>query len=56
MSTLGDRWKAHKYKIRCQYFYPNKSKAEILANPPPGVNPVEWAAFVHYYQTDEMKV
>ncbi|GAU50074.1 hypothetical protein TSUD_90970, partial [Trifolium subterraneum] len=54
-STLGERWKAYKYKLRCQHFYPNKSKEEILANRPSSVPPTEWANFVTHYKDDKMK-
>lgn len=55
-SILGERWKAYKYRLRCQYFYPNKSKEEILANCPSGVDSTDWIAFVHHYKNDQMKV
>ncbi|KAJ1391629.1 putative transposase, Ptta/En/Spm, plant [Sesbania bispinosa] len=55
MSTLGERWKAYKYKLRCKHFYPNKSKEDILANPPSGVDCVDWTAFVHHYKNYHMK-
>ncbi|KAK2401027.1 hypothetical protein QL285_050662 [Trifolium repens] len=54
-STLGERWKAYKYKLRCQHFYPNKSKEEILANRPSFVPPTEWVTFVNHYKNDQMK-
>ncbi|CAJ2652338.1 unnamed protein product [Trifolium pratense] len=54
-TTLGDRWKYYKYRLRCKHFKPNKSKEDILANPPSGVPPVDWIAFVNYYNNDEMK-
>ncbi|WJX91780.1 hypothetical protein P8452_73507 [Trifolium repens] len=54
-STLGERWKAYKYKLRCQHFYPNKSKEEILANRPSRVPPSEWVTFVNHYKNDQMK-
>ncbi|KAK2376322.1 hypothetical protein QL285_077122 [Trifolium repens] len=54
-STLGDRWKYYKYRLRCKHFKPNKSKEDILANPPSGVPPVDWIAFVNYYKNDQMK-
>ncbi|XP_058750398.1 uncharacterized protein LOC131623405 [Vicia villosa] len=53
--TLGERWKAYKYKLRNQYFYPNKRKEEILANTPSGVDPVQWTSFVHHYKSPKMK-
>jgi hypothetical protein len=55
-SILGERWKAYKYKLRCQHFYPNKSKKEILANRPSSVPPTEWSNFVTHYKDDKMKV
>ncbi|XP_019422993.1 PREDICTED: uncharacterized protein LOC109332467 [Lupinus angustifolius] len=55
MSTLGERWRAYKYRLRCKYFYPNKSKEDILANPPPGLDCADWTAFVHHYKEDKMK-
>ncbi|KAK2363289.1 hypothetical protein QL285_088287 [Trifolium repens] len=54
-STLGERWKAYKYKLRCQHFYPNKSKEEILANRHSSVPPTEWVTFVNHYKNDQMK-
>ncbi|GAU44955.1 hypothetical protein TSUD_100270 [Trifolium subterraneum] len=42
-------------KVRCQHFYPNKSKEEILANRPSSVPPTEWANFVTHYKDDKMK-
>ncbi|MCI02192.1 hypothetical protein A2U01_0023224, partial [Trifolium medium] len=54
-STLGDRWKYYKYRLRCKHFKPNKSKEDILANPPSGVPPDDWIAFVNYYNNDQMK-
>ncbi|XP_058742693.1 uncharacterized protein LOC131615238 [Vicia villosa] len=54
-STLGERWKAYKYKLRNKYFYPNKSKEEILANPPSNMDPIEWTSFVHHYNDPKMK-
>ncbi|XP_060215653.1 uncharacterized protein LOC132642528 isoform X1 [Lycium barbarum] len=55
MHTLRDRWRAYKYTLRNKTFYPNKSKEEILANPPEYVDSIEWAAFVHHYQEEKMK-
>ncbi|CAL0319802.1 unnamed protein product [Lupinus luteus] len=55
MSTLGERWRAYKYRLRYKYFYPNKSKEDILANPPPGIDCADWTAFVHHYKEDKMK-
>jgi hypothetical protein len=55
-NTLGERWRAYKYKLRCQQFYPNKTKEEILANCPSNVSPAEWASFVHHYTKNQMKV
>ncbi|XP_019460149.1 PREDICTED: uncharacterized protein LOC109359909 [Lupinus angustifolius] len=55
MSTLGERWRAYKYRLRCKYFYPNKSKKDILANPRPGLDCADWTAFVHHYKEDKMK-
>ncbi|CAL0316874.1 unnamed protein product [Lupinus luteus] len=55
MSTLGERWRTYKYRLRCKYFSPNKSKKDILANPPPGLDCADWTAFVHHYKGDKMK-
>ncbi|RYQ92042.1 hypothetical protein Ahy_B09g098146 [Arachis hypogaea] len=49
LRTLGDRWKAHKYNLRGEYFFPNKRKVEILAANPSDIPPVEWTAFVDHY-------
>lgn len=54
-SSLGERWRAYKYKLRCDHFYPRKSKEEILANRPSSIPPVQWATFVSYYTSDKMK-
>lgn len=54
-ATLGERWKAYKYKLRCKYFYPNKSKEDLLAIDPP-VPENDWIAFVNYYKKPQMKV
>ncbi|KAL5099307.1 hypothetical protein RYX36_003634, partial [Vicia faba] len=54
-STLGERWKSYKYKVRNQYFYPNKSKEEILSNPPSSIDPIEWTSFVHHYCDPKIK-
>lgn len=48
--SLRDRWKAYKYKLRLDHFYPNKSKEEILANRPANVDSNDWNAFVHHYK------
>ncbi|KAL3332155.1 hypothetical protein AABB24_032650, partial [Solanum stoloniferum] len=55
MHSLSDRWRAYKYKLRCDNFYPNKSKQEILANRPANVDSNDWVAFVHHYKEDKMK-
>lgn len=55
MHSLRDRWRAYKYKLRCDHFYPNKSKEEILANRPANVDSNDWTAFVHHYKEDKMK-
>ncbi|KAH0696178.1 hypothetical protein KY290_013550 [Solanum tuberosum] len=55
MHSLRDRWRAYKYKLRCDHFYPNKSKEEILANRPTNVDCNDWTAFVHHYKEDKMK-
>ncbi|CAN4126337.1 unnamed protein product [Withania somnifera] len=55
MHSLGERWRAHKYKLRCENFYPNKSKKVILANPPANVDSTDWTAFVHHYHEKKMK-
>ncbi|MCD7450598.1 hypothetical protein HAX54_007394 [Datura stramonium] len=41
MHTLCERWRAYKYKVRCDCFYPNKNKEELLANPPENVDSTE---------------
>ncbi|OIW07368.1 hypothetical protein TanjilG_10203 [Lupinus angustifolius] len=56
MSNLDERWRAYKYRLRCKYFYPNKSKEVILANPPSGLDCVDWTAFGHHYKEDKVKV
>ncbi|XP_061347696.1 uncharacterized protein LOC133293176 isoform X2 [Gastrolobium bilobum] len=56
MSTLGERWKAHKYRLRRKYFYPNRSTEDILGNPPPGVDCADWTAFVNHYKDDKMRI
>ncbi|KAH0773602.1 hypothetical protein KY290_010739 [Solanum tuberosum] len=55
MHSLCERWKAYKYKLRCERFYPNKSKEDILANRPANVDYNDWTAFVHHYKEDKMK-
>ncbi|KAH0644672.1 hypothetical protein KY284_032556 [Solanum tuberosum] len=55
MHSLRDRWRAYKYKLRCDHFYPNKSKEEILAKRPANVDSNDWTAFVHHYKEDKMK-
>ncbi|RYR24762.1 hypothetical protein Ahy_B02g058294 [Arachis hypogaea] len=39
LRTLGDRWKAHNYNLRGEYFFPNKRNAEILAANPSDIPP-----------------
>jgi len=56
MHSLRDRWRAYKYKLRCDHFYPKKRKEEILANHPANVDSNDWTAFVHHYKEDKMKV
>lgn len=56
MHSLRERWRAYKYKLRYEPFYPNKSKEEILINPPANVDSNDWTAFVHHYKEDKMKV
>ncbi|RYQ92814.1 hypothetical protein Ahy_B09g099063 [Arachis hypogaea] len=55
LRTLGDRWKAHKYNLRGEYFFPNKRKVEILAANPSDILPVEWTAFVDHYMDPKTK-
>ncbi|XP_057759993.1 uncharacterized protein LOC130980319 [Arachis stenosperma] len=56
LRTLGDRWKAYKYSLRNIYFYPNKTKEEILATKiDSDIPPIEWAAFVHHYTNPKTK-
>ncbi|RYR34120.1 hypothetical protein Ahy_A10g048841 [Arachis hypogaea] len=55
LQTLGDRWKAHKYNLRGEYFFPNKRKAEILATNSSDILPVEWTAFVDHYMDLKIK-
>ncbi|XP_057740187.1 uncharacterized protein LOC130957336 [Arachis stenosperma] len=55
LRTLGDRWKAHKYNLRGECFFPNKRKAEILAANPSDILPVEWTAFVDHYMDPKIK-
>ncbi|KAG5585585.1 hypothetical protein H5410_046019 [Solanum commersonii] len=55
MHSLRDRWRAYKYKLRCDHFYPNKSKEEILANRPANMDSNDWIVFVHHYKEDKMK-
>ncbi|RYR78308.1 hypothetical protein Ahy_A01g003063 [Arachis hypogaea] len=55
LRTLGDRWKAHKYNLRGEYFFPNKRKAEILAANPSDIPPVEWTDFVDHYMDPKTK-
>ncbi|XP_057758203.1 uncharacterized protein LOC130977851 [Arachis stenosperma] len=55
LKTLGDRWKAHKYNLRGEYFFLNKRKAEILAANPSDIPPVEWTAFVDHYMDPKTK-
>ncbi|KAH0747483.1 hypothetical protein KY285_009140 [Solanum tuberosum] len=55
MYSLRDRWRAYKYKLRCDHFYPNKRKEEILANRPANVDSNDWTDFVHHYKEDKMK-
>ncbi|XP_057734736.1 uncharacterized protein LOC130950230 [Arachis stenosperma] len=56
LRTLGDRWKAYKYLLRNIYFYPNKTKEEILATKiDSDIPPIEWAAFVHHYTNPKTK-
>ncbi|XP_060201834.1 uncharacterized protein LOC132630263 [Lycium barbarum] len=55
MRTLHDRWRSYKYALRNQTFYPSKSKEQILANPPPNVDSIDWTAFVHHYKEEKMK-
>ncbi|KAH0704352.1 hypothetical protein KY285_018630 [Solanum tuberosum] len=56
MHSLRDRWRAYKYKLRCDHFYPKKRKEEILANHPANVDSNDWTAFVHHYKEDKMKI
>ncbi|KAH0712447.1 hypothetical protein KY289_008406 [Solanum tuberosum] len=56
MHSLRDRWRAYKYKLRCDHFYPNKRKEEILVNRPANVDSNDWTAFVHHYKEDKMKI
>ncbi|RYR04456.1 hypothetical protein Ahy_B06g084179 [Arachis hypogaea] len=56
LRTLDDRWKAYKYSLRNIYFYPNKTKEEILATKiDSDIPPIEWAAFVHHYINPKTK-
>ncbi|KAH0641806.1 hypothetical protein KY285_032670 [Solanum tuberosum] len=55
MQSLRERWRALKYKLRCNNFYPNKSKEELLAKPPENVDSIDWIAFVHHCNKDKMK-
>ncbi|KAG5574821.1 hypothetical protein H5410_054955 [Solanum commersonii] len=55
MQSLRERWRALKYKLRCNNFYPNKSKEELLAKPPENVDSIDWIAFVHHRNEDKMK-
>ncbi|RYR16488.1 hypothetical protein Ahy_B04g073518 [Arachis hypogaea] len=55
LRTLGDRWKAHKYNLRGEYFFPNKRKIEILAANPSNIPPIEWIAFVDHYMDHKTK-
>ncbi|XP_052110299.1 uncharacterized protein LOC127741588 [Arachis duranensis] len=56
LRTLGDPWKAYKYSLRNIYFYPNKTKEEILATKiNSDIPPIEWAAFVHHYTNLKIK-
>ncbi|KAG5586005.1 hypothetical protein H5410_046439 [Solanum commersonii] len=54
--SLRDRWRACKYKLRCDHFYPNKCKEEILFNRPTNVDSNDWTTFVHHYKEDKMKI
>ncbi|KAH0707702.1 hypothetical protein KY285_012254 [Solanum tuberosum] len=47
--------RAYKYKLRCEHFYPNKVKEEILANRPANVDYNDWTTFVHHYKVDNIK-
>ncbi|TKY45112.1 transposase, Ptta/En/Spm, plant [Spatholobus suberectus] len=42
-------------RLRCHYFYPNKSKKDILTNCPLGVDSTDWTAFMYHYKNDQMK-
>ncbi|KAG5626161.1 hypothetical protein H5410_011379 [Solanum commersonii] len=55
IQSLCERWRALKYKLRCNSFYPNKSKEELLAKPPENVDSIDWIAFVHHCNEDKMK-
>ncbi|XP_027772290.1 uncharacterized protein LOC107018302 [Solanum pennellii] len=55
MHSLRYRWRAYKYKLRCDHFYPNKRMEEILANLPPNVDSTDWTAFVHHYKEDRLR-
>ncbi|RYR20696.1 hypothetical protein Ahy_B03g065917 [Arachis hypogaea] len=55
LRTSGDRWKAHKYNLRGEYFFSNKRKAKILAANPSDIPPVEWTAFMDHYMDPKTK-
>ncbi|MED6209679.1 hypothetical protein PIB30_057056 [Stylosanthes scabra] len=56
LRIFGDRWKAYKYELRCRFFFPNKTKQQILETQiPSDIPPVEWATFVHHYLDPKIK-
>ncbi|KAH0678813.1 hypothetical protein KY284_019898 [Solanum tuberosum] len=55
MQSLRERRRTHKYKLRCNNFYSNKSKEELFLKPPENVDYIDWTAFVHHCNEDKVK-